>query len=157
MKKLLFLLLAALPLAFVSCSDDNDLPDVDFTLTVSGATNVDGTLYVVQGENMVIESITVTNRENGKGAMISSASYYWDGYYLGAAVQPPYGFEIETSEETPAGRHTLEIVSPLFAVDKTMATAVLVYNVQVVPTAEDIPEGGTNTFTGTPTVSDSSN
>ncbi len=147
--------MAALPLALASCQDDNDLPDVDFTLAVDGAVNADGMLYVVRGETLAIKSITVTNKESGKAAMISSASYYWDGYYLGVSVQPPYGFEIETTDGTVPGRHTLEIVSPLFAVDKTLATAVLVYDVKVVPTAEDIPAGGSAIFTVTPSVSES--
>ena len=56
-----------------------------------------------------INSILVHNKENGKAAMINSAAYYWDGYYLGTAIQPPFGFEIETTEETPLGKHSLEI------------------------------------------------
>ena len=156
MKKILFLLLAIMPLALVSCHDENDLPDVDFTVTVTGGTYVDGSIYVVQGENLVINSILVHNKENGKAAMINSAAYYWDGYYLGTAIQPPFGFEIETTEETPLGKHSLEIVSPLLAVDKEIATSVLVYNVTIVGSADDIPAGGTNTFIGIPTVSDNS-
>ncbi len=150
MKKILFLLLAIMPLALVSCHD------VDFTVTVTGGTYVDGSIYVVQGENLVINSILVHNKENGKAAMINSAAYYWDGYYLGTAIQPPFGFEIETTEETPLGKHSLEIVSPLLAVDKEIATSVLVYNVTIVGSADDIPAGGTNTFIGIPTVSDNS-
>lgn len=157
MKKYLYLfILAVLPAVLAACSDDNDLPQVDFTLSIEGGTYVDGNLYVVQGQNLTIESITVTNTESNKGAMITSASYYWDGYYLGAAIQPPYGFEIETTDQTPVGRHVLEIVSPLYAVDKTMATSVLVYNVNVVASEDDIPQGGTTVFSGTPTVSDDS-
>ena len=74
MKKFLFLLLAIMPLALVSCHDENDLPDVDFTVTVTGGTYVDGSIYVVQGENLVINSILVHNKENGKAAMINSAA-----------------------------------------------------------------------------------
>lgn len=157
MKKIIYLLmLAVLPIALTACHDDDDLPQVDFTLTIEGGAYSNGTLYVVQGENLTISGITVTNVESGKGAMISSASYYWDGYYLGAAIQPPYGFEIETTDLTPLGGHTLEIVSPLYAVDKSLATAVLVYTVEVVESAADFPEGSTTAFTGTPTVSDGS-
>mgnify|MGYP007103219185 CR=1 FL=1 len=158
MKKLFYLLiLAVLPAALLSsCSDDDDLPQVDFTLSIEGGSYADGVIYVVQGQNLTIESITVTNMESNKGAMITSASYYWDGYYLGAAIQPPYGFEIETTDQTPIGRHTLEIVSPLYAVDKELATSVLVYTVQVVASEDEIPNEGTNVFTGTPTVSEES-
>jgi len=102
MKKILFLLLAIMPLALVSCHDENDLPDVDFTVTVTGGTYVDGSIYVVQGENLVINSILVHNKENGKAAMINSAAYYWDGYYLGTAI--PSGKTLAGNSVSTAGR-----------------------------------------------------
>lgn len=155
MKKLFFFLLAALPLMFTACSDDDDLPDVDFTIAVDGGVYADGAFYVVQGETFTIKSITVTNKESGKSAMITSATYYWDGYYLGASLQSPYGFEIEITESTPVGHHTLEIVSPLLAEGKSIANALIVYDIQVVATADDIPTGGTATVTATPAVTGS--
>lgn len=141
MKKYLFFLLALLPmaLAFSACSDDNDLPDVDFDITFSGAQNVDGVLYVVQGQPFEVTGIKVTNREEGKGAGISAADYYWDYVYVGTSIQPPYGFEFELSESTPLGRHQLDIECPVFAVDKTLAQAYCSFSVQVVASADDIP------------------
>lgn len=145
-------LLMLLPLT--ACHDDgDDLPNVDFDLTIAGAVYSDGTIYVVQGETLEIEAITVTNLEQGKGAAITAATYYWDGYCLGSNIQPPFGFEILTDKETPLGKHTLEITSPLLAEDKSIATAVLVYPVVVVATAEDLPDTGTTTFKGNPAVS----
>lgn len=154
MKKLLYLLLAVVPFIFTACHDDDDLPKVDFNITISNGTYSDGTVYMVQGQTLTVESITVTNLESNKGAMITAASYYWDGYYLGASIQTPYAFEIETTDKTPVGRHTLQIVCPLLAVDKELATAVISYPVEVVATADDMPTGGTTAFTGTPSVSD---
>lgn len=153
MKKFLFLLLAALPLVFTACSDDDDLPNVDMTISLENGAYLDGTLYVVQGENLTISGITVKNLESGKAAMITSADYYWDGYFLGTAIQPPFAFEIETTDKTPVGRHSLEIVSPLYAVDKDLAIAVLAYPVQVVASEDDMPDQGTTTFSGSPSVS----
>ena len=155
MKKFLMILLAVIPVfLFTACDDDDNLPDVDFDLTIDGAVNVDGTLYVVRGETLTIESITVINKDQG-GAFITSASYYWNGFFLGKTVQPPFGFEIETNENTRLGRNRLEIYAPLFASDKTLANAFLQYAVTVVESADDIPgvDNGVRTFRVTPAVS----
>lgn len=141
-------------LPLTACHDDDDLPQVDFNLTISGATYSDGTIYVVQGETLEIESISVTNLEQGKAAAITAATYYWDGYCLGTTIMPPFGFEILTNEETPVGRHSLEITSPLIAEGKSIATSVLVYSVQVVASEDDLPDNGTTTFGGKAVVSD---
>ena len=149
MKKLLFTLLAALPLLVLgACSDDNDnsLPDVDFNISMQGATDVDGIIYIVQGSPLTIESISVVNNEPGKEAMISGANFYWDGYFLGYAVEPPYAFLIQTTEDTRPGKHVLEITAPVLAVDKELANAHIRYNVMVVTDADQIPEGGTSTL-----------
>lgn len=155
MKKFLSLFLLAIPmLAFVSCHDDNDLPDVDFNFTFENATKVDGKLYAVQGQPFKVASIEVINKDANKGAMITAANYYWDYYYIGSSVQPPYAFEIQLSEDTPLGQHLLEMQAPLFAEDKEAATAVVSFTVEVVASAEDIPEaGGETTFTVTPSTS----
>ena len=158
MKKFFSLLLLALPMAFIntSCSDDDDLPDVDITLTVSNCQKVGNEIYVVQGDAMKIDAINVVNKEEGKAAAITSASYYWDQVYLGTSIVSPFGFEIQTVKAegenpgTPLGRHLLQIESPLLAVVKEIATCVLVYTVNVVASADDIPEGGVTTFTDTP-------
>lgn len=155
MKKYLILLLLLVPaLALTSCHDDKDLPDVDFNFTFENAVNVDGTLYVVQGETMEITDIQVVNKDEGKGALITAANYYWDYYYLGSNVEPPYGFAIATTDETPLGGHILEVESPLFAVDKEPAVSVVVFDVEVVASAEDIPGEGTTTTRVTPQISD---
>lgn len=159
MKKYLLSLLALLPMAvmFSACSDENDLPDVDFNITYEGATNVDGVLYVVQGEPFEITGITVTNREEGKGAGISVAEYYWDYIYVGTNIQPPYGFRFDVTENTPVGRHQLDIQSTVFAVDKTIANALCSFPVQVVSSADEIPDGGQPAMSVTPKISSSAN
>ncbi len=142
-------LLMLLPLA--ACHDDDDnLPRVDFGLVISGGTYSDGSIYVVQGDTLEIEAITVTNLEQGKAAAITAATYYWDGYCLGTNIQPPFGFEIFTDDKTPLGCPSLEITSPLLAEDKSIATAVLVYPVVVVATEDGLPGTGTTAFKGNP-------
>lgn len=155
MKKHLLSLLAALPLVFTfgACSDDNDIPDVDFDFAFENAVVSDGTVYVVQGDEFEITSITVTNNEEGKGCGISSASYYWDYEFIGAAVEPPYGFKFIVSEETPVGDHSLEVRCPVFAVDKTLANALIAFDVKVVATPEDLPADNAPTMHVDPQIS----
>ncbi len=152
-KKLLAAAVIALPaIGLVSCSDnEKNLPDVDFNVEIENATKVDGAVYVVQDETLDITGITVTNREEGKEAAITQADYYWDGRYFATSVVPPYGIEIETTEETPLGNHILDIQAPVLAVGKELATAVISFKVVVVESQDEVPDGGATTFVATPT------
>lgn len=149
MKKafLYLLLLASLPMiGLTSCSDDgDDLPDVNFSLDIEGGVSVDGVIYVVEGEDLVISAVNVTNNESDKSAIITAATYYWDAYRLGTSAVPPYGFTISISEGTPLGRHELAIECPVYAVDKSPAVANVFYPVEVVESADDIPTGSAPT------------
>ena len=80
MKKFFYLLLLLIPLGLTSChDDDDDLPNVDFDVTFQDAAiGEDGVIYVVQGESFSIEGVKVINREAGKSAIITSATYFWD-------------------------------------------------------------------------------
>jgi len=141
MKKFIYLLLLLVPaLSLVSCSDDDDLPNVTFGITFANAVEYDGKVYVVQGDTAAVQSITVTNNEAGKAAFITDAVYYWDGYYAGTSFQSPFSFEFVTTDKTPVGKHTLDITCALFAVDKSPATAVVRYPVYIVASADDIPD-----------------
>ncbi|MDE6157464.1 MAG: hypothetical protein K2F78_04880 [Muribaculaceae bacterium] len=147
MKKIISLMLLTLPLlGLVACHDENDLPDVDFNFTIENATRADGYLYIVQGETMEISSIEIVNKDSGKPAIITAANFYWDYYYIGSAIEPPYAFSIETSEDTPLGDHVLQVESPLYAEGKTAATSVVTFRVRVVADASDIPSGGEQAF-----------
>ncbi|MDE6301162.1 MAG: hypothetical protein K2M19_05560 [Muribaculaceae bacterium] len=149
-KKFLLALTVALPaVAFTSCSDDDDLPDVNFDVAVSGGTVVDGTIYTVAGETLKIDGIKVINNEN-KNAIITYANYYWDYRFIGQNPVEPYGFEIYISEETEPGEHLLEIYTPVYAVDKEPAFAVLAYPVMVVEDASQLPDNGVSTLKTTP-------
>ena len=69
MKKILFLVLV-LPLLVVSCNDDeNDLPNIDFEVSITGGINIDGVLYVIKGDTLSIDSVDVIYLDN-KGAAI---------------------------------------------------------------------------------------
>lgn len=147
MKKLFSLLLLALPLTFLatSCSDDDDLPNVDITVKMSNCKKLDNTIYVVRGQTLDIDGITVKNLDGDKPALITQATYYWDYYVLGTSVIAPYGFQIATVapteevEGTPLGKHLLVIEMPVLAEDKSVATGIVDFVVQVVESEDQIP------------------
>lgn len=152
MKKIFALIMPVIAMfALTSCHDDDDLPDVAFNVQIENAVRADGKVYVVQGQDFEVSAITVENHEAGKRAMITNANFYWDSYYIGSAVQPPFGFEISVEPETPVGRHTLDIECPLYAEGKEPATALVYFTVEVVASADDLPETGETAFTVTPT------
>lgn len=151
MKKFLYLILFALPFVLSSCSDDDkNLPDVNITLEFDEALNVDGVVYAVQGNPFEITGVKVVNNEADKAAFITSAAYYWDGYYLGTSFVDPYGFKFELPENVSLGKHSLVMECPVAAVDKTLATAVVAYDVMVVESFDDIPNIGAETITTVP-------
>lgn len=140
MKKFLYLLLL-LPfcLGATSCSDDNDFPSVDLTVKMTGAANVDNVIYVVQGDPFGIESISVQSL-TGKQAMLTAVNYYWDGVPSQVAPVAPYTITWDTST-IPVGSHLLQMQTSLLQVDKSIATALITYKVQVVESAADLPAG----------------
>lgn len=151
MKKIFYFLLAVLPLCFMaSCDDDNNLPDVDVSITIDGGVRVDGMIYVVQGDTLSVESINVINREQGKNAVITSATYSWDYLYAGISPVAPFGASFAT-DNMQLGKHLLQIECPLFAVDKSPANLYMAYKVDIVASADDIPQGEASTvFTDRP-------
>lgn len=156
MKKFYYFLLMALPVIFfASCDDDKSLPDVDVSIQIDGGVRVDGIIYVVQGDTLTVEAINVQNREQGKNAMITSATYSWDYRYVGISVTPPFGAEFVT-DNMPLGQHLLQIECPLYAVDKSMANLYIACKVQVVESADDIPSGeATTEFLADPGIKES--
>ena len=139
MKKFFYLLLLALPLAFVSCSDDDDLPNVTFNLVVGdGNEMVDNTIYVPVGTDLTISQLSCTNVDEKKAATITNATYFIDGYRLGTSLVAPYSISIPTTEMS-VGKHTLSIETTVLAVDKTPAFAIVSYPVEVVASASDMP------------------
>ncbi len=155
MKKFIYLAIAliALPFALTSCSDDDDLPNVDYTIAISGGVmdQTDNVIYVVQGDTLNIESLGVKNLDSNKVAAITGADYYWDYTWLGASTLPPYGFSIAVTDATPVGKHLLQIKTGVVAVDKEPAIGIVAYEVNVVADAADLPNTATGrSFTVTP-------
>lgn len=146
MKRLYTHLLAAALLipAFMSvtsCDDDDgsDLPDVEIKASFSGAYCSEGILYVVSGDDLVVDALTLTDHTS-KGAVIGSATYIWDGRRYGASIVSPYGMEFGTAGVS-LGRHVLQIQASVYAVDYPPCTAILSYRVEIVAEASAIPDG----------------
>lgn len=155
MKKFLsFLLPVVAMLCLASCSDDDDLPNVDFDIAFENAVQVDGKVYVAVGENLNVSSITVINNEQGQSALITGANYIWDGLYVGSTITPPYGYSLYIGENVAVGTHTLSVECPVYANDKTPATAVVSMPVVVVATTEDLPDNGEAAYRVHPSTSE---
>lgn len=154
MKKIFYILFCALPvLAFTSCDDDdNDMPDVDISITVDDAVIDNGRIYAVAGTDFEVEAIKIVNNEQGKAAIIPYANYYFDYRYIGQSVIEPYGYKIYIPENIEPGNHVLEITMPVYAVDKSPAFAALAYEVVVVESEDDLPETGTTATISHPAI-----
>lgn len=137
MKKLLYLLFA-LPLFFVSCSDDDDLPNFQLQIDMTGQTEItdNGVIVVPQGTPFTVESIKAVN-PSVKDLTIGGATYYWDYVFQGSTLIAPFGMEFNT-ENLPLGSHLLQIYMPVFAVNYSPAEAVASYTIKIV---EPLSEG----------------
>lgn len=126
MKKL-FYLLFLLPLAFFgSCSDDNDMAQVDFNVTLSGVTRVDNNFYTVVGNTVVIDGVSVKSLTD-KGAVVTGVRYFLDGIPVFASIDQEdntFVFDIDT-EGFKEGTHALGITATVLQVDKTITSAAL--------------------------------
>ncbi len=145
-----FILLTAIAAAvcagFTSCDDDNDLPDVSMSITIEGGVfDTDGDIYVVQGDELNVQSVNIVNNIQGQSAAITYANYYWNYQLVAASTLPPFGCAGLTDADTPVGKYDLEITTNVLAVDKELANAVLDYDVIVVADASQIPASATGT------------
>lgn len=139
MKKLLYLLLL-LPLGFLaSCDSDNDLPDVDITVTFDNVVEGEDAIYVVKGDTLKIQSVTCKGNDN-KQAMVNEVTYVLDGFPLGTSIIAPYGAEIAT-DNFSAGKFLLGMRMNVLQVDKSLAFGVISFGFKVVDNAADLPDG----------------
>ncbi|MEZ3552249.1 MAG: hypothetical protein K1W02_16320 [Muribaculaceae bacterium] len=150
MKKLVYLLLI-LPFAFVAaCDDDDDLPEVEITYTMSNVTQVDNSFYAIKGDTAIIDNLTVKSL-NGNSATVTGVRYYLD--YLPIISNPvvtPFSTWFET-EDLPAKKYNIGITATILQVDKSISNAamnvpfILVENKDKLPA--NAPEIGTYSLT----------
>lgn len=143
MKKLLYLALLLLPLGFMaaSCSDDNDLPDVDVTVVYDNVVMDNNVLYVVQGDIMKVTGIDCKGND-GKQALVNNVTYYLNGLPQIHPIFAPYGVGIDTGMLEP-GRYVLTMGMNILQVDKSISTGMIDQSFIVVKTAEELPDGAT--------------
>ena len=142
MKKL-FYLLYLLPLAFfASCSNDDDLANVDLTLTLSGVTQIEenGAFYTVAGNDITVDGVSVKSL-TGKDATIVNVRYFFQGVPLPFLTNPddPMLGTFST-EGIEAGNYTLSLTAQVLQVDKTITNVAANYRVVIVENAEDLPD-----------------
>lgn len=143
MKKLLYLLML-LPLGFLgSCSDDDDMPSVDITVSIDNAVDANGKIYIVSGEPLTVSSITAQGL-GGNAAGISGVNYILDHVGMGYTIVSPFGGSINAAY-LPVGNHLFTLAFDVLQVDKSIAYAQLSTIVTVVEAAEDLPDGATPT------------
>lgn len=76
-----------------------------------------------------------------KGAVIGSASYFWDYYRIGGTIVAPYGMDIDT-DGVPLGNHLLQVKVSIYAVDYSPCIGYMEYPVKIVASESDIPADG---------------
>lgn len=150
MKKFIYSLLVMLPAVFglTACDDDdNDTPNVGIQATITGGVFSDDEIYVVQGNELTIDALTLVNQTKKDGAM-GAVSYYWDHYLVGTNVVQPYGLTINTAEQ-PVGRHLLQAQMPIYVVDYPVCYGYIQYYVNIVASAEEMPDNPDGSITRT--------
>ncbi|MCH5232894.1 MAG: hypothetical protein J1E78_04575 [Muribaculaceae bacterium] len=139
MKKLIYLL-AFLPLAFMSaCTSDDDLPKVDFKLTLSGVTFFNNDFYTVAGEDVTIEEFSAISL-NGKNSGVQNVIVYFDGIPMIPDPEEPFVTTFSTEGITP-GPHTLGFSGYVLQEGSPITTFVCEYQLELVASEEDLPEG----------------
>lgn len=140
MKKFLYLLFALPLLVFSACHDDDDVPNVDLDIQLSGVTVKDNVIYVVQGEPITIESVSLVNNTDKKGTL-GVVSYYWDYMRVGSQVISPYTATFETTNE-PVGNHLLALDCGIYVEDYPVCFGVAQFKVKIVSSADELPTDG---------------
>ncbi len=153
MKKLIYLLLV-LPfaLAFSSCSNDDNLPDVNVTLTFDNAVASDGAIYVVKDATLKLTGIETTPVDNSKAATLANVRFYWNYRPAPYMTWSEFPIEIPMAEMplVDKGANLLGINAALLQVDKSIAYTSFNIPIVTVDSESDLPDGlqpGVATFT----------
>lgn len=153
MKKLIYLLLA-LPLAFLatSCSDDDNLPDVNVTFTFDNAAVKDGVVYVNEADTLLITNIETKAVNSDKAATIANVRYFWNYIPAPGLTWSNLPIEIPMAKMplVENGYNVLGMDATILEVDKSIAYSYFRIPIAAVAEGESFPDGlqpGTATFT----------
>ncbi len=144
MKKLLYLLLV-IPFAMMvsSCSNDNDLPNVDITMTFDNAVVKDGTVYVVQDSVFSITSLTTKAVDSNQQSAIVNVRYFWNGYPAPNLTWSNFPMEIDMAQmiQPESGNNILGLDATLLETDKSISYSTSRIPSKAVEKVEDLPDG----------------
>lgn len=159
MKKLLYLLLV-IPFAMMisSCSNDDDLPNVDISMSFDNAVVKDGTVYVVQDSVFSITSLTTKAVDTNQQSAIVNVRYFWNGIPAPRLTWSNFPMEINMANmpQPESGNNILGLDATLLETDKSMSYCTLRIPIKAVEKVEDLPDGAqpgeaTLTFTSSRT------
>lgn len=139
MKKL-FYLLFLLPFSLLTSCDKDDFQPFDMTLTLSGVTQYDGNFYVVAGDNVTIENVSVKTLGD-KATAITNVMFYVDNVPLYNVPWSPAVPATFSTSNLPAGRHTIQVAGNLLQVDQSIQDFIATYSLIIVDSSENLPEG----------------
>ena len=143
MKKLLYLLLV-IPFAMMvsSCTNDN-LPNVDITMSFDDAVVKDGTVYVVQDSVFSITGLSTKAVDSNQQSAIVNVRYFWNGYPAPELTWSPLPMEINMANMpvSPSGKAVLGLNATLLETDKSMSYCTLEIPIKAVEKVEDLPDG----------------
>lgn len=157
MKRLLLFLLPLTALVLTSCHDDDDMPNVDVSVSYVGATQVNDQLYVVRADSFAITDVTLTAINASHNAGTTSVQYSIDGMPLAFSSLAPFAIQIPI-ERLADGSHVLMLQMPILEEGCEVANGLYFIKFTIVETADEIPglaaraaihEG---TVSGTPTL-----
>lgn len=144
MKKLLYLLLV-LPftMIFSSCSNDNDLPNVDITIAFDNAAVKDGSVYAVKENGLQITGITTKAVDSNKESALVNIDYFWNRLPAPGLTFGSYPLELNFAEMplVEKGANALDLNGKLLEVDKSIANFAVTIPIVVVDSEEDLPDG----------------
>jgi hypothetical protein len=115
-----------------SCSnDDDDLPQVDVKVVMSGCEQNadDNRLYITQGKSLTVDSVIITPT-NGKETAMGLTTFLLNGIPQFQTAVAPYRSVISTSD-LPEGDYLFQIKSAVYQVDKSAAFMMITYHMRV--------------------------
>lgn len=140
MKKLMLLLFSFPMLVFMtSCSDDDNLPNVDIDIHFENGIVADSEVYVVKPNTLYITGISVKAVNPNHNAMVAGlVTYHVDGFYPGFVASPYEKVAIDT-EELPVGTHILSAEMNIAEEECELARAFVAVKFKVVEDESEIP------------------
>lgn len=138
MKKLTLILFLLPLMSLISCGDDNT-PDINIHINYKNTVGADGSVYLVKGDTLVVDSLWVTAVNTKHIATIAGpVSYLFGGVPVARIVLPPYKLRVAT-DSIATGDYYLQLVMDVAEEDCTLATAVTQFGVKIVADSTDIP------------------